>query len=206
MKDRIAVIKYKLRNQPKAVLSLVIANLLIFLICTFTGRMLYNNGCTSVRFLGDVKQWYRLISSTFLHADMEHIVNNMLILFFVGEMVEKASSTSFSYILYFSCGLAGNLMSAWYEIFSHHYSNSIGASGAVFGYLGCFISFVAYKRIRSENMSLLRIVGSVCLMLYAGLSNDSINNAAHFGGLIFGLIVGMIYCIIKEKRVKNPWR
>ncbi|MCQ2523169.1 MAG: rhomboid family intramembrane serine protease [Lachnospiraceae bacterium] len=160
----------------------------------------------SVRFLKDIHQWYRLVSSTFLHADMEHLVSNMLVLYCVGQMVEEVSSTGFSIAVYFGCGIAGNLASAFYEFYFHKYSLSIGASGAVFGYLGCFVAFLLFNRANSRQYSIPRVIGSVALSLYAGFSNTRVNNEAHIGGLAFGLIMGMVYCMIKERTSKNPWR
>lgn len=206
MKDRIEELKYKLNQVTKGVFAFVFINVIIFAICTFTGSLLYNKGYTGYAYFHYKKEWYRLVTSLFLHQDMEHLVSNMMILYFAGEIVEKASSTAYSVFLYFFCGISGNLVSVAYEIITQDYSKSIGASGAVFGYLGALISFVIYKRIRNENMSIPRVIGAVFISLYAGFSNSRVNNAAHIGGLISGLIVGMIYCIVKEKLVKKSWR
>lgn len=206
MNEKMEMIKYKFNKLPKAVFSFFVINVLIFLICTFKGELLYNKGCTSVLYLKDVKQWYRLVSSTFLHADIEHLIGNMLVLYFMGEIVEKKTSVRFSIFLYFGSGIFGNLLSAWFEIYSGNYSRSIGASGACFGYLGCLISLVIYGVVRSEYISLKRVLGATLLNLMIGFSDKRINLAAHVGGLIFGLIVGVIYCVIKEYRAKRAWK
>ena len=69
--------------------SLVIFNIVIFLICTFTGNMLYNEGAFYVFGVMTDKEYYRLLSSVFLHYNVEHLFNNMVLLFFLGRIIEK---------------------------------------------------------------------------------------------------------------------
>lgn len=67
----------------------VILNIIIFLICTITGELLYNIGAFFVWDVVTKKEYYRLLSAVFLHYDIDHLFNNMILLFFIGRIVEK---------------------------------------------------------------------------------------------------------------------
>lgn len=71
-----------------------------FLICEFTGDWLYDEGQFSVLYLTHSREYYRLVTSMFLHADIGHLVNNMILLYFGGEIVEKTIG-SFRYLALF---------------------------------------------------------------------------------------------------------
>ena len=106
--------KYKDIPWCSAVLTAI--NVVIFLICEFTGDWLYDEGQFSVLYLTHSREYYRLVTSMFLHADIGHLVNNMILLYFGGEIVEKTIG-SFRYLaLFFISGICGNLLSAVYEL------------------------------------------------------------------------------------------
>ena len=70
---------------------LVAANVIVYLICTFTGNLLYNIGELDAAAVLLRGEYGRIIYSMFLHAGIDHLFNNMVILFFLGAMIEKAS-------------------------------------------------------------------------------------------------------------------
>lgn len=189
---------------PVATFTLLAINVIVFILCTFKGEMLYNIGCTGYYLIDSPKDYYRLVSAIFLHVDIEHIINNMIFLFCVGQIVENASSGVFLTFSFFATGIIGNVVSLYWEEYSMNYSASVGASGAVFGIMGVFVAFVFSKRVMGKTVSPKRVILSVLCSLYVGFRSAGINNAAHVGGLVSGLIIGMIYCaFVKHKKGKN---
>lgn len=84
---------------------------------------------------------YRLFTSMFLHFGIYHLVNNMAVLLFMGDMVEKAVGHWKYLMIYLGSGLVGNLLSLYMDIQSQSNIVSAGASGAIYGIIGgCFCS------------------------------------------------------------------
>ena len=173
---------------------LVACNVVLFIICTFTGEWVYNIGAFSVMDIIESGGWYRLISSMFLHADAGHLVSNMLILYYIGSAVEKEMGHLPYLALYMLSGLAGNIISAGYELYTTDFVSSIGASGAVFGVEGALIVLAFVHHGKIAQMTLGRIVFSAAFVLYSGFMSSYINNAAHVGGLLMGFVLaGLIW-------------
>ena len=79
----------KYRDVPIISATLVIINVIVFMICTFTGDLLYNMGELGIESVLLRKEYGRILYAMFLHGDINHIFNNMIILFFLGAMIEK---------------------------------------------------------------------------------------------------------------------
>lgn len=190
-----------LQALPKVTAALVLVNVILFAVCTFGNGILYNEWSVGVRLIKN-GGWYRIITAMFLHADIEHLISNMLILYCAGEMVERVVGSVKFAIIYFASGIIGNLISCLWEVMSGDYTRSIGASGAVFGIMGALLALVALKVLRGRTLQLPRIIAALAISLYDGFTVTSINNAAHVGGLLGGFIVGGIigYTLILERR------
>ncbi len=78
-----------LKSQPFVSMVLVAINVIVFIICHFTDDLLYDLGVLDLYSVMVDKEYGRIIWSTFLHSGMNHLFNNMLILFFMGYMIEK---------------------------------------------------------------------------------------------------------------------
>lgn len=175
---------------------LVSVNVILFLICTFTGDMLYNKGALSVMYIVEDKAYYRVISSMFLHWDVRHLFSNMIVLYYVGEIVERRIGHLPYAIVYFFAGIAGNIFSMGYELFAGEYALSAGASGAVFGVEGALLFLVIMHRGRLESMTIGRVAFAIAFSLYCGFTSSGVNNAAHVGGVLMGFVLAAIICIV----------
>lgn len=188
--------KYKDIPWCSAVLTAI--NVIIFLVCEFTGEWLYAKGQFSVLYLIHSREYYRLVTSMFLHSptDIGHLVNNMILLYFGGEMVEKTIG-GFRYLaLFFVSGICGNLLSAVYELTTGNFYYSYGASGAVFGLIGGLLYLVITRKGRAAQISIQRMLLMILLSLYSGFRSAMVNNAAHLGGLISGFLLTFLLCHI----------
>lgn len=199
MREEIRYQMKRLNELPFVSGLLVAANVIIFLICTFTGNLLYNKGSVSaLDIIG--REYYRLFTSMFLHADSTHLVNNMLLLFGLGLMLEKALGHIRFAVYYVVTGLCGNLVSVYAEAVRMEYFDSIGASGAVFGMVGVLLILTFFYRKELENVTPTRVILMVLLSLYDGFRTEYVNNEAHIGGLLSGCILAIIFCLIQRMR------
>ena len=107
MKELIA----KVKNVSFMSVLLILINVIVFIICTFTGRMLYNMGRLSVYEFFVLGEKGRLIWSLFLHGSIDHLFNNMLLLFFLGSLIEKEIGHIRFTIFYLLSGIGGGIVS-----------------------------------------------------------------------------------------------
>ncbi len=190
----------KLKEVPVVSAALVAINVIVFLLCTFTGDLLYNMGKLEVLSVLQNKEYGRILWSMFLHSDIHHIFNNMLILFFLGAMIEKEVGHIWYTILYFLSGIGGNLLSLSYKFMTNDRVASIGASGAVFGLDGVLLAFVLFSNRRMPNVTPVRVLLMIAYSLYSGFSGENIDNAAHIGGMLTGFVIGVAICIINNRK------
>lgn len=181
---------------PWVSLSLVFVNSLLFFICIFTGDLLYRAGAFGIEHILRDGQWYRIVTAIFLHADVNHLVSNMLLLYFAGKIVEGYLDHARYAILYLLSGIIGNLFSACYELWNGFY-DSIGASGAVFGILGMLLALVLFHHGRLQKITLSRMLLMLVLSVYNGATVENINNVAHIGGLFAGFFLTSLYLLIR---------
>jgi len=139
-------------------------------------------------------EWWRLITSTFLHVGLLHLAFNMFVLFQIGPLMQRLMGRTGFVIAYFIAGLAGSLTSvAW-----NPYVVSAGASGAIFGLYGALLGFALVQRgkVPSEVMSRL-VVSAVIFIGFNvayGFARTGTDMAAHAGGLVGGFICSLGLC------------
>lgn len=194
------------KEKPFVTVILVAGNVLIFLLCTFTGEMLYNRGEISPAFIFDHGQYYRIFSAMFLHADIQHLVNNMLLLAGLGFMLEKETGHIFFPVLYLLSGLGGQVVSLAYKVYANEwYVSSIGASGAVFGLVGVLLAMSLCFAGKMQNVTWQRVLFVVVYSLYSGVRAANIDNAAHIGGFMTGFLLGVLFCLFQKMRERRSY-
>ncbi|MBC7852541.1 MAG: rhomboid family intramembrane serine protease [Pirellulaceae bacterium] len=137
-------------------------------------------------------EWWRLLTSMFLHIGIIHIGLNMWVLYAAGPLVERMLGNSGFLLMYLVAGLCGGLASlAWNPVIV-----SAGASGGIFGIYGCLLGMVVRGRgsIPPEILTQLRSSGLGFLFynLIFGMMMPNIDMAAHLGGLAGGFLCGLI--------------
>lgn len=135
-------------------------------------------------------QYWRLVTSMFLHADFLHIVLNGWALFQLGALFESWMGSSRTLLVFFVTGIAGSLASAVISKVP-----SVGASGAIFGLLGALIAILLRRRsaLTPQGKSILmQLVFWAAINVIIGFSNPVIDNAAHLGGCAAGLLLGFL--------------
>lgn len=184
-------------KKPVITYVLILINVLVFLISILFDMkeevILYGGNHRELIRLGD---YYRLITSMFIHVDLLHLLCNCYSLYVVGNQIESFFGKTKYLIIYFGSGIIASLLSICFNT-----SFSIGASGAIFGLLGSILYFGYHYRLYLGNVLKTQIIPLIILNLLIGFASTGIDNAAHIGGLIGGILVSMI-CGLKYKSNK----
>lgn len=137
-------------------------------------------------------EWWRLGSALFLHFGLFHLAINMFSLWDGGRLAERMYGPARFVLIYLCSGLTGNLLSL---IAQGDRAVSGGASGAIFGVYGALMVFLWRERGRLNASEFKWLfwgaVGFSIVTIVLGLQITGIDNAAHIGGLIGGILAGM---------------
>ncbi|MDX2677185.1 rhomboid family intramembrane serine protease [Streptomyces sp. NY05-11A] len=128
-------------------------------------------------------QWYRLLTSMFLHASIIHILSNMLSLWWIGGPLEAALGRARFLALYLVSGLAGGALT---YLIAEPNQASLGASGAIFGLFGALAVLVRRQRLDMRPIIALLVINLVITFGWSGISWQ-----AHIGGLVAGVVIGI---------------
>lgn len=135
-------------------------------------------------------EWWRLVTSVFVHIGIIHIALNMWCLWSLGQMAEPMYGRGTFAVIYLVCGVAGSLASA----LVHPQGLSAGASGAIFGIAGALIASFKLGEFAmpraAVQASLKSVVTFAGYNLLFGMVSGRVDNAAHVGGLVMGLLLG----------------
>ena len=190
------------RRQELPIISgiLVAANVIVYLICTFTGNLLYNIGELDAAAVLLRREYGRIIYSMFLHAGIDHLFNNMVILFFLGAMIEKVTGHIQLLLIYLLSGIGANICSLLYKVMTMDSMASVGASGAIFGLDGVLLAWILLDRQAMPDVTPRRVLLMIVLSLYSGFTAHNIDNAAHVGGLLTGFAAGALLCALRRRK------
>lgn len=137
--------------------------------------------------------WYLLVTSMFLHFGWKHLFDNMLLLSYVGCELERIIGKIPYFLLYITCGVVGNVASyLYYSGIGQIRVVSAGASGAIFGVLGALLVLLLVRGTKMEDVTPGRLTILLIFTLYYGFTEAGVDNAAHIGGLICGIIGGFL--------------
>ena len=194
-------------------LALVVINVLVYLCCIYAEKipygeatladMIYDTGSMNTERILSNGEYYRSLTSMFLHGGISHIVSNMIFLIALGEMLERAIGHARFVLLYFLSGIGGDIFSMINVVLSQNYYTAIGASGAIFGLIGAMLVLVVLNDGHYEGISIKRMVFAIVYMVYSGMQSEGIDNAAHLGGLVFGVLIMAAMYLIETIRWKR---
>ena len=178
--------------------AIIAVNIIYFLFLEITGSSLntgfmVKRGAMYAPLILQYGEYYRLLTSVFMHFGIGHLINNMLVLFVLGDNLERALGKVKYLIFYLLCGIGANIISLAVNMGRGYYVVSAGASGAIFGVVGGLVYAVAVNRGRLEDLSTQQLMILVAVTLYHGFTSTGVDNAAHLGGLLIGIFLGMIF-------------
>lgn len=177
---------------------LCVVNILLYIYSVYCMEDAYIFGGINYHMVLEQKEYYRFLTSIYLHGDISHIALNMFALVTAGCLVESYLGSLKTVFIYFISGFGGSVLSL---LFHNPEENvySIGASGAIFGLLVA-ASFIQSKK---EGKSLVRAV--LFVIVYAiGTWTQGIDLLGHIGGAVAGAVASGIACIhFKEDYKEN---
>ncbi|MBI0379252.1 rhomboid family intramembrane serine protease [Streptomyces albiflaviniger] len=190
-------------SDPRLITKILVAiNIAVWLAALSAGDRLVNDldlvgrayDPGTVQIVGVAEgQWWRLVTSVFLHQQLMHIAFNMLSLWWIGGPLEAALGRVRFIVLYMLSGLGGSALS---YLLAAQNQPSLGASGAIFGLLGA--TAVLMRRL---NYDMRPVIALLALNLLFTFTWSGIAWQAHVGGLVAGTVVayGMVHAP-REKR------
>lgn len=189
---------YKQRLKQLTLTEILIGiNVIMFILTQIvdmtTGDGLLRLGAKVNALIG-LGEYWRLLTAMFLHADLMHLIFNMMALYVLGKDIERFFGRKKFLAIYFISGLVGSAAS---YLFVENVS--VGASGAIFGLMGANLFLyktnpLVYKRIYGSDVLIL-----VGINLVLGFIRPNIDMAGHIGGLIGGFITASAVGISHEK-------
>lgn len=161
------------------------------------------SGALSTAKLGNGEVW-RLVSSLFLHGGLDHLLGNMLVLFILGIACEHAFGSLPMLWIYLAAGIAGGLATAAIEPVP-----TVGASGAIFGLMGCLITMLVRRRrqVHVRDGRIAVVVGLwAAWQLAEGFMSPMVANFAHVGGFAAGAAIGAVVMprLLRDARAIEP--
>ncbi len=183
--------KQKKKPSPVSV-SLVVINVIIYCTYFIIGEPFITSGQMNFELVSQ-GQIYRLVTAMFLHGGIQHIAGNMILLYFLGQIIENKTGSVKYGIIYLVSGIMGNVVSYLYEMVSGARYVSVGASGAVYGLIGALI-YLVIRKTQGLNIDKKRLFLMVAYCIYSSFATEHIDFAAHLGGMLFGFIVTALLC------------
>jgi rhomboid protease GluP len=195
--------------------AIVAVNALVFIAMTLSGaspmmphnsdlvRWGANTGRQTLLF-----QPWRIWVSNYIHIGIIHIAANMWCLWNLGALAERVFDRWTHFVTYTFCGIAGSLTS----VALHPSGVSAGASGAIFGLAGALISALYLGNLpvhpRALKATLKSLISFAALNIFLGAALPFIDNSAHIGGLVCGLILGAVLArhLTSPPEERSTWR
>lgn len=198
--------KRELKDMPVITGILVAVNIIYFIVIYANGG--FNNvtmvefGAAFTPYITQRGEYYRIFTSMFMHFGIEHLISNMLALMVLGEALETYVGKIKYLIIYLLSGIIGGIVSVIAYTLKGSVVVSAGASGAIFGILGGLLCVTLKRRIGvgRERIDPGRLIMFALLSILSGFNDTGIDNYAHIGGLISGVIITAVILQITDRR------
>lgn len=180
--------------------------LIIIIITVIISLTAFNNGKVMndlilyPRKMQDIKEYYRLVTSGFIHADMMHLFFNMFTLFFFGRNVETIYTmlgfSKYAFLILYILGIIVASLPSFFRHRENAYYRSLGASGGVAAVLFAFVYFAPWETIYIWFIPVPAILAAIAYLVYSAYASkkggDKINHDAHFYGAVFGFVFTLL--------------
>lgn len=192
-----------IRSRKKMNLLMVILNILVFIILEILGDttdigFMLHYGAMYPMAIQESGEYYRLITSMFLHFGLEHLLFNMLLLLFAGDMLDQQVGAGKYLVIYLAGGVAGNLLSLCNSLRLGEEVVSAGASGAIFAVIGALVWIVLKNKGKAEGINGRGLCIMAVLSLAEGFSSVGVDAYAHLGGAVGGFLLSVILYRLPE--------
>lgn len=175
---------------------LIVVNILVWLVLctqgdTRSAQFMYEHGAM---FPTDVLNGdgYRLFSAMFLHFGAEHLISNMFMQYFLGNMLLRALSQWKFALIYLLAGIGGNITSLVMMFVTGDFAVAAGASGAIYGVIGALLWVVLRNGGKFESISVPRMLLAVAVYIVYGFTTEGVDAWAHLGGMVAGFVAAIL--------------
>jgi rhomboid protease GluP len=195
------------RSNLYATYGIIAINVVVFILMVIDGAEIFTvtNGLVHIKWGSNVTaltlsgDWWRLITSTFIHFGIIHLAMNMYALYAAGVYLEPMLGKTKYIAAYLCTGIIGGIVSLWWHTEG---INGAGASGAIFGLYGVFLALLFTNLIPKQVRSaLLQSIGIFVVFNIVYGMRSGIDNAAHIGGLLSGMLIGFIFYLELSGRI-----
>ena len=176
----------------KATIFIFSLNMIGFILTEIYGDKIYDSFACNVYMVRRMHQYYRLLTSNYLHFGWDHFFNNMVGFLILGSSLEKVIGSMRYVILYTGAGIAGSVVSVIHYSMMGQNVLSAGASGAIFGLIGALAAIFLFCKKQRQRFDGFGIFLMIAGSLYHGFQSGTTDNAAHIGGCIVGFILSML--------------
>lgn len=197
-----------LMPQPHPVTKLMLGlNFFMFVVCllatysstqqisimgSISGQVLYRLGSRVTFDLLVRHQWWRLVMPMFLHANLLHIGMNTWVLLDLGPALEELYGSARYLFFYVATGIFGFIVSTGWDLVLRRPGASIGASGAIMGLAGLQLAISSQRGGAYFQMMRAALLRWIVIIFAIGFFMGGVDNAAHFGGLVSGYLLGRV--------------
>jgi len=188
---------FKENKYPTLTFILIGINILIYLASLLNYSGVINLFANYYKNLQQGEIW-RLITCTFVHADILHILFNMIALYAIGPLIEKYYGKIKYLLIYLGSGIIGSLFSA---VLGN--SVSVGASGAIFGLFGAMLFFGYKYRATLDGFLRSSVVPIIITNLLISIIMPNIDTFAHLGGLLAGILLSYALGVANKEKLKE---
>lgn len=195
--DKILAKVFRNNEKPIITTTLIVINVIVYLLSIVNYNFILNTFANYYLYVKN-GEFYRLLTSTFVHANIIHLLFNMYALYVIGPVVEKYYGKLKFLLIYLGSGVIGSLFSVVLTNYA-----SVGASGAIFGLFGALLFFGYKYRATLDGFLRSSIVPTLILNLIIGLVIPGIDISAHIGGLIGGILFSYSVGVVNKKRNKD---
>lgn len=182
---------------PLITISLIVINAIVYLLSLIDYNGIVNNFANYYLYVQN-GEYYRLITSMFVHANILHLLSNMYALYVVGPIIEKYYGKGKYLLIYLGSGIIGSLFSVVLTNYA-----SVGASGAIFGLFGALLYFGYKYRATLDGFLRSSIIPTLLVNLILGFMIPGIDISAHLGGLIGGLLLSYQVGVVNKEKIKD---
>jgi len=145
-------------------------------------------------------EYYRFITSGFIHADYIHLFFNMFALFGFGQAVEmyfEYIGKPYIFPVMYLTGIIASSLPAYAKHKNHSYYSALGASGGVSAVMFAYVYFAPWQIIKVWFIPIPGIVGAIAYLAYSAYmgkkGNDNIGHDAHFYGAVYGFLFTLLF-------------
>ncbi len=196
------------KGNMKVTYGIIGINVLVFLAMVFSGiSFIEPSGLDIIKWGANYSpltlsgDWWRLITCVFVHVGIIHILFNMYALFIIGIYLEPMLGKARYTVAYLATGIFASLTSIWWH---SDPVPSAGASGAIFGMYGVFLALLSTKLIPTQVRN--KLLQSIAIFIVYNLAygmKSGVDNSAHVGGLLSGVVIGYLYFISIKGEKEN---